>query len=78
MLLAFAQFMLIVDITVVQVALPSIGDDLGLERVALHLRAADLLQRAEAPRPDTGNSCHQQRRLLCDKSQLNPPGCLRQ
>jgi EmrB/QacA subfamily drug resistance transporter len=35
MLLAFAQFMLIVDITVVQVALPSIGDDLGLEREAL-------------------------------------------
>lgn len=34
-LLAFAQFMLIVDITVVQVALPSIGDDLGLEREAL-------------------------------------------
>jgi EmrB/QacA subfamily drug resistance transporter len=34
-LLAFAQFMLIVDITVVQVALPSIGDDLGLGRAAL-------------------------------------------
>src|SRR3954453_3496308 len=34
-LLAFAQFMLIVDITVVQVALPSIGDDLRLERAAL-------------------------------------------
>lgn len=34
-LLAFAQFMLIVDITVVQVALPSIGDDLGLDRAAL-------------------------------------------
>ncbi|TDO51083.1 EmrB/QacA subfamily drug resistance transporter [Kribbella sp. VKM Ac-2571] len=34
-LLAFAQFMLIVDITVVQVALPSIGDDLRLQRAAL-------------------------------------------
>ncbi|MFI7065161.1 MFS transporter [Kribbella sp. NPDC050124] len=34
-LLAFAQFMLIVDITVVQVALPSIGEDLGLQRAAL-------------------------------------------
>ncbi|WP_040453891.1 MULTISPECIES: MFS transporter [Kribbella] len=34
-LLAFAQFMLIVDITVVQVALPSIGDDLGLGRESL-------------------------------------------
>ncbi|TCC30659.1 MFS transporter [Kribbella sindirgiensis] len=34
-MLAFAQFMLIVDITVVQVALPSIGDDLRLERAAL-------------------------------------------
>jgi EmrB/QacA subfamily drug resistance transporter len=34
-LLAFAQFMLIVDITVVQVALPSIGADLALEREAL-------------------------------------------
>lgn len=34
-LLAFAQFMLIVDITVVQVALPSIGTDLTLHRDAL-------------------------------------------
>ncbi|MHA6632163.1 MFS transporter [Pseudonocardia sichuanensis] len=34
-LLASAQFMLIVDITVVQVALPSIGVDLGLGREAL-------------------------------------------
>ncbi len=34
-LLCLAQFMLIVDITVVQVALPSIGDDLGLDRAAL-------------------------------------------
>jgi EmrB/QacA subfamily drug resistance transporter len=34
-LLAFAQFMLVVDITVVQVALPSIGVDLGLDREAL-------------------------------------------
>ncbi|QNE23186.1 MFS transporter [Kribbella qitaiheensis] len=34
-MLAFAQFMLVVDITVVQVALPTIGDDLGLERAAL-------------------------------------------
>jgi EmrB/QacA subfamily drug resistance transporter len=34
-LLAFAQFMLIVDITVVQVALPSIGTDLALHRDAL-------------------------------------------
>jgi EmrB/QacA subfamily drug resistance transporter len=34
-LLAFAQFMLIVDITVVQVALPSIGVDLALGREAL-------------------------------------------
>lgn len=34
-LLAITQFMLIVDITVVQVALPSIGDDLGLGRAAL-------------------------------------------
>jgi EmrB/QacA subfamily drug resistance transporter len=34
-LLCFAQFMLIVDITVVQVALPSIGDDLHLGREAL-------------------------------------------
>jgi EmrB/QacA subfamily drug resistance transporter len=34
-LLAFAQFMLIVDITVVQVALPSIGADLALGREAL-------------------------------------------
>ena len=34
-LLAFAQLMLIVDITVVQVALPSIGGDLGLDRAAL-------------------------------------------
>jgi EmrB/QacA subfamily drug resistance transporter len=33
--LAVAQFMLIVDITVVQVALPSIGTDLGLDRAAL-------------------------------------------
>lgn len=29
-LLCLAQLMLIVDITVVQVALPSVGDDLGL------------------------------------------------
>jgi EmrB/QacA subfamily drug resistance transporter len=34
-LLAFAQFMLIVDITVVQVALPDIGADLALGREAL-------------------------------------------
>ncbi|MGH3980610.1 MAG: MFS transporter [Pseudonocardiaceae bacterium] len=34
-LLCLAQFMLIVDITVVQVALPSIGDDLDLGREAL-------------------------------------------
>ncbi|MEU4512939.1 MFS transporter [Nonomuraea wenchangensis] len=34
-LLCLAQFMLIVDITVVQVALPSIGTDLGLGREAL-------------------------------------------
>jgi EmrB/QacA subfamily drug resistance transporter len=34
-LLALAQLMLIVDITVVQVALPSIGGDLGLDRAAL-------------------------------------------
>ncbi|MET7465352.1 MFS transporter [Nonomuraea sp. NPDC005501] len=34
-LLCLAQFMLIVDITVVQVALPSIGADLGLGREAL-------------------------------------------
>lgn len=34
-LLALAQFMLVVDITVVQVALPSIGDALGLGRVPL-------------------------------------------
>lgn len=34
-LLAFAQFMLIVDITVVQVALPSIGADLELGRESL-------------------------------------------
>jgi EmrB/QacA subfamily drug resistance transporter len=34
-LLALAQFMLIVDISVVQVALPSIGVDLGLGREAL-------------------------------------------
>jgi EmrB/QacA subfamily drug resistance transporter len=34
-LLGLAQFMLIVDITVVQVALPSIGTDLGLGRVPL-------------------------------------------
>jgi EmrB/QacA subfamily drug resistance transporter len=34
-LLAVAQFMLIVDITVVQVALPSISTDLGLDRAAL-------------------------------------------
>lgn len=34
-LLAFSQFMLVVDITVVQVALPSIGVDLGLDREAL-------------------------------------------
>jgi EmrB/QacA subfamily drug resistance transporter len=34
-LLGLAQLMLIVDITVVQVALPSIGDDLGLGREAL-------------------------------------------
>jgi EmrB/QacA subfamily drug resistance transporter len=34
-LLCLAQLMLIVDITVVQVALPSIGDDLGLGREAL-------------------------------------------
>jgi EmrB/QacA subfamily drug resistance transporter len=34
-LLAFTQFMLVVDITVVQVALPSIGVDLSLDREAL-------------------------------------------
>src|SRR4051812_44244502 len=34
-LLAFVQFMLVVDITVVQIALPSIGADLGLGREAL-------------------------------------------
>ncbi|MEU6712148.1 MFS transporter [Nonomuraea sp. NPDC046802] len=34
-LLCLAQFMLIIDITVVQVALPTIGDDLGLGREAL-------------------------------------------
>src|SRR6266540_5792453 len=34
-LLCLAQFMLIIDITVVQVALPSIGADLGLGREAL-------------------------------------------
>lgn len=34
-LLCAAQFMLIVDITVVQVALPSIGAELGLDRAAL-------------------------------------------
>ena len=34
-LLAFAQFTLIVDITVVQVALPSTGVDLALGREAL-------------------------------------------
>jgi EmrB/QacA subfamily drug resistance transporter len=34
-LLAFVQFMLVVDITVVQIALPSIGGDLGLDRQAL-------------------------------------------
>ena len=34
-LLSLAQFMLIVDLTVVQVALPSIGADLGLGRAAL-------------------------------------------
>ncbi|MCF2533151.1 MFS transporter [Yinghuangia soli] len=34
-LLCLAQFMLILDITVVNVALPSIGDDLGLGREAL-------------------------------------------
>jgi len=34
-LLGLAQLMLIVDITVVQVALPSIGGDLGLDRAAL-------------------------------------------
>jgi EmrB/QacA subfamily drug resistance transporter len=34
-LLCLAQFMLIIDITVVQVALPSIGKDLGLGREAL-------------------------------------------
>lgn len=34
-LLCLAQFMLIIDITVVQVALPTIGTDLGLEREAL-------------------------------------------
>lgn len=34
-LLGLAQFMLIVDLTVVQVALPSIGGDLGLGRAAL-------------------------------------------
>jgi EmrB/QacA subfamily drug resistance transporter len=34
-LLCLAQFMLIVDITVVQVALPTIGSELGLDREAL-------------------------------------------
>src|SRR5262245_14194323 len=34
-LLSLAQFMLIIDITVVNVALPSIGSDLGLDRAAL-------------------------------------------
>jgi EmrB/QacA subfamily drug resistance transporter len=34
-LLSLAQLMLIVDITVVQVALPTIGDDLGLDRESL-------------------------------------------
>ncbi|MEV6415928.1 MFS transporter [Kribbella sp. NPDC051718] len=34
-LLAFVQFMLVVDITVVQIALPSIGTDLGLGRQSL-------------------------------------------
>jgi EmrB/QacA subfamily drug resistance transporter len=34
-LLAFVQFMLVVDITVVQIALPSIGTDLGLSRQSL-------------------------------------------
>lgn len=34
-LLAFVQFMLVVDITVVQIALPSIGADLGLGRESL-------------------------------------------
>ncbi len=34
-LLAFVQFMLVVDITVVQIALPSIGTDLGLGRESL-------------------------------------------
>ncbi|MDX6280439.1 MAG: hypothetical protein QOH03_1510 [Kribbellaceae bacterium] len=34
-LLAFVQFMLMVDITVVQIALPSIGADLGLGRQSL-------------------------------------------
>src|SRR5262245_53640745 len=34
-LLSLAQFMLIIDITVVNVALPSIGRDLGLDRAAL-------------------------------------------
>jgi EmrB/QacA subfamily drug resistance transporter len=34
-LLAAAQFMLIVDVTVVQVSLPTIGADLGLDRQAL-------------------------------------------
>ena len=34
-LLAFVQFMLVVDITVVQIALPSVGADLGLGRESL-------------------------------------------
>jgi EmrB/QacA subfamily drug resistance transporter len=34
-LLGFAQFMLIIDVTVVNVALPSIGRDLGLDRSGL-------------------------------------------
>ncbi|MGW0203491.1 MFS transporter, partial [Nonomuraea sp. NPDC003201] len=34
-LLCLAQFMLIVDITVVQVALPTIGEDLALDRESL-------------------------------------------
>src|SRR5688500_20114608 len=34
-LLAVAQFMLILDVTVVAIALPHIGNDLGLERETL-------------------------------------------
>jgi EmrB/QacA subfamily drug resistance transporter len=34
-LLGLAQFMLIIDVTVVNVALPSIGEDLGLDRAGL-------------------------------------------